>query len=163
MSEEKNEEKKVNKALLLKIAGGDLKRAEHCRSQYHVRLRDKVNIEDALKPEFWANVGRILRPFDTIELVNYEATKYYELLVIDAGSLWAKVVIKSEIDLEEERGEAEKAREEALENAPYYIKYNGGDRFCIFRRSDNAKVKKGIDNRLDAEKALDEYIKVINK
>lgn len=147
---------------VLKLLSGKLKRAEHERMVYRIKPDDGTEIEDIMRPEFWAHVGRVLRPFDLIEVVFNNGQRFLELVVMDAGPLWAKVAIKTDIDLASAKKEAGEVRDEVEANAQYRVEWKGGAKWCVIRASDNEIIERNLASKEEAGKYLDNYLKVMN-
>ena len=63
--------------------------------QYRINLADGVTVEDALEPEFWAHVGKKLRPFDSVRFQAVDRSFIADALVLSAGpgfanNAWAR-------------------------------------------------------------------------
>ena len=147
---------------LRKLLGGKLKRAEHERMVYRVKdLDEGTEVQDIMKPEFWCHVGRVLRPFDLIEVLMDNGGRYVELVVMDAGPLWAKVAIKTDINLAGEKLAAAETRAENEENAPYKAEWKGGAKWCVIRQSDGEIIERGLSSKDEANKYIEQYNKVL--
>lgn len=153
---------KDKKPTIRKLLGGKLKRAEHERMVYRIKPDDGTTLEDIMKQEYWAHVGKQLRTMDIIEVVFQDGSRYVELLVVDSGPLWAKVAVKADIDLTAKKVEAAEAREQAAEDAPYKVEYRGpNDKWCVIRKSDGEKIEKGFASKEDANTHLDSFQKAM--
>ena len=145
-----------------KLLSGKLKRAEFERTVYRIKPEDGTEFEDIMKPEYWAHVGRVLRPFDIIEVLFENGTHYVELVVVDCGDLWAKVAVKTDLNLATEKKSADEVREEAVGNAPYSVAYKGPTvKWAVIRNSDNEYVEKGMATKAEAESWLTNYLKAL--
>jgi len=76
--------------------------AEHKRNIFHVVPEDGVTLEDVLEPSFWAHISNRLRPTDRIEVYAEDGSYFAELIVREAGHLFAKVQVLRKVDLEGE-------------------------------------------------------------
>jgi hypothetical protein len=115
------------------------KTIDQCRRHYGVELATGVALEAALEPEFWAHVGKDLRPFDRIELMAQDRTFIAELVVLSSGPGFAKVKLLESYDLTDDMAGVE--AEESAES-PFLVKWNGpSDKYAVIRTSDNMKPK----------------------
>lgn len=144
-----------------KLLAGKLKRADYERTVYRITPDASHSMDDILLPEYWAHIGHQLRPFDIIEVRFPDASRYVELLVVDCGRLWAKVVVKSDVSLIQAKEQAAADKVIAEESAPYFVKFRGGAKFCIVRRSDGEILNKDIPTKDEAEEILKQIMAVM--
>lgn len=141
---------------------GNLKRSEYERTEYRVKTKEGETLEDVLAPEYWTHVGYKLRPFDKIEVVFHDGSRYLELIVVDCAKLWAKVAIIVDKSLADEAGDAIAKREAEDGEGPYFVKFVSPTlRYCIIRRSDNQRVAEGYAGKKEATDKMLEFIKTM--
>jgi hypothetical protein len=134
-----------------------LQRAEHYCVAYAVVLPGGVTLDQAMKPEYWAHVGKNLRQHDTIRLIPEDGSYFAEALVLDSGPGFAKLKMLRHVSLEE-NGEA------VAETVDFFVKYNGPhDKWSVIRRSDGEKLKTGLAAKPDAQRWLDDHLAAINR
>lgn len=112
--------------------------------------------DDLLRSEYWAHIAnRIQGPMDRIECLAEDYTFYAELMVMDKGTNWVKVVaLSGPTDL------SASAPSEKLEAeiSPFEVTFAGPKaRYRVIRKSDNEVIKEGFPTRGDAEKYTTEY------
>lgn len=150
-----------------KLGQADLKRAEVARPDYRIVVRDlSITLEDILRPEYWANVGALLKeaikrwPFACVEVIWDDASRYVRLLVIDADNLWAKVKVIEDIDLDGALEEAEALRTTASLNNAYTIKrISPSIGWAVIRNSDQRRLKQNLGSKEEAQKWVEELQK----
>lgn len=69
------------------------------RNQWHAHPEFGTPIEALLTPGYWAHVSAMLRRGDIISALAEDNSYYAELLVLEAGKLFAKVVLKSKLEI----------------------------------------------------------------
>lgn len=152
----------AKKPVLRKLTAGKLKRLEFASTTYRIHPEDGTTLDDVLRPEYWAHVGEILRPFDKIEVVFDDGTRFTELLVLDTKRLYAKVAVLVDADLTAGKKEAADDAKAAVEKPDYTVEYKGSiAKWSVIRASDNERVKDGMASRDEAEQYLKDYLKAL--
>lgn len=155
-------DKEQPKQELRKLLGGKLKRAEFERTVYRICPEYGTTLEDLLKPEYWSHVGKQLRHFDKIEVVFEDSSRYLELVVIDCAPLWAKVSVVLDLDLTDEKEEANKVRQDKDTNGDFRVEWGGNNqKFRVIRVADKEKIKEGFATKAEAEKWVEEHRKTV--
>lgn len=130
-----------------------LKQAEQYCTAYAAVLPHDQSLDDALNPEYWANVAATLRQHDTIRIIPEDGSYFAELLVLDAARGYAKVKILRHVLLDEPVGDAE---------APLidlFVKWDGPhNKFTVIRKSDGEKLKTGFVEKTSAQRWLDDHL-----
>src|SRR5947209_8355484 len=70
-----------------------LKWAEYERNVHVANPGEGITLQDLLRPECWASVTNILRPWSHIEVRAEDGSYYAELLVTGVDRSWAKVEV----------------------------------------------------------------------
>lgn len=100
--------------------------------------------DEMLKPSFWAHVASFMAQWTEIIIHPLGAEYIAELVVVESGHLFAKVALKSKVQLQA-HGEDVKAL--AIEQI--------GNKFRIRRGPD--VMKDGLSTRKDAERWIEDY------
>ena len=122
--------------------------ATHHR-HYRVNLRAGTTLEDALKPEFWADIGKKMKPWDRFTLQAEEPTRFVaETIVTDAGHGFAKLKLLACYDLADE-ATVEEASE--FDGDQFKAKHMGFGKWAVIRRSDGKALKGDFASKEDAQ------------
>lgn len=159
-----SEAAKKNETPVVKLLGGRLKRAEFERTVYSVVPDDGTSRKRVMEPDFWAHVGKILRPRDAIEVTfTGDNAGMLELIVVDAGPLWAKVVEKSWTPFQrQDFQESSELRKSQEDNAEYEVIWGSPSiQYCVVRKTDKERIFTGLANKEEAQKKLDDYVKAL--
>ena len=139
-----------------RILEANFQRVGQFRTFHDAILMPGQTVDDALKPEFWANVARQVKQFDRIALLPEDGGFYAELIVLGSGTGWAKVKLLFEIELGDE------CAEEEQEASTVFVKWRGpGAKFSAIRKSDNTVLKDGFADKADAEAFARNYQRTI--
>lgn len=134
-----------------------LQRAEHYCVNYAVVLPGGVTVDEALKPEYWAHVGKQLRQHDTVRIIPEDGGMFVEALVLSSGSGFAKLKVLRQISLEEDG-------EPVAETIDLFVKFNGPhDKWTVIRRSDGTKLKTGCETKVIAEGWMSNHLATIGR
>ena len=135
-----------------------LREAAFDRAVYQFAMDAGAAFEDALKPEFWAHVGRMLKPCDRIELVAEDFAWFAEVIVLEADRAWAKVAPLRFVELAGKTPAAETLQPD------YEVKYMGpSKKHCVIRLSDKAVVQEGIALEADAEAWVRQHVAAMDR
>jgi hypothetical protein len=119
-----------------------IRQAQQTRVVYTAQLPTGTSLEDALKPEFWINFAKRLRPCDQIELIPEDMSFFATVLVVDADSFGANVKVIHSIDLDAD------VIAQQSQTSEYDVRWGGPhDKFRVVRKSDNAVISKGHQNK----------------
>lgn len=83
------------------LAPSRIELAEQLRTIWSMSPEADTTFEAILLPEYWAHVSAKFRPRDRIEVEPEDGTYYAELIVRDAGKLFAKVEVIRHVKLKE--------------------------------------------------------------
>jgi len=129
-----------------------LKQAEQYCTAYAAVLPHDQSLDDALNPEYWANVAATLRQHDTIRIIPEDGSYFAELLVLDAARGYAKVKVLRHVPLDE-------VAEETAAPSGFTVKFNGPhDRWTVIRDVDKEKLKTGFVEKTGAQRWLDDHL-----
>jgi hypothetical protein len=103
-----------------------------------------LSFDEILKPSFWAHVASQLRQWDVIEVRPAGAVYKAELVVVEAGHLFAKVALDRKIALE---AKSEDVKTLDIEQV--------GNKFRIRRGSD--VMKDGLATKKEAERWIEDH------
>jgi len=133
-----------------------LREAANERSVWQYVADNGITFEDVQKPDFWAHVGRMLKPNDRIEVVAEDFSWFAELIVLAADRLWAKVGVLRYVELTGKSDGAE------APSPDYEVAYKGPTKkHCVIRKADNQIVQEGIALKTDAEAWVREHVKAL--
>lgn len=134
-----------------------LRGAEFERLIYVANPGEGVTIEDLLRPECWASVTNLLRPWSHIEVRAEDGSYYAELLVTGVDRAWAKVEVLNFKELTTK----DVSLTVATRETKYEIKHTPGLHWHVIRKSDRHVIKDGLQLRSQAEDALREHLKTV--
>lgn len=134
---------------MTQLAPRDFKPANSMRNQWDVEAEFGVPPEALLDPSYWAHVSAQLRRKDIIYVLSKDNTYWSELLVIDAGKLFARVVQLRCVKIEP----AQMLNVQVPEG--FEIKFRGPKKWSVLRGKD---VLKDDMDKAQAENWLREHI-----
>lgn len=138
-------------------AAARFKQAEFEIVPYVLTVEDSTTQADLLKADFWANISMRLRPWDIIHVRPDNGSWYSQLIVRDAGRLWAKVAPILHIEFTDAKAPVESAELDGHE-----IKFRGPHlRWSVIRSSDHAVVKESLGSKVEAFAWLAEHLKTL--
>lgn len=119
--------------------------AEFVQKAYVCRVPPELAFDEVLKPSFWTHVGHMLRPGDEIKVLSTDLSYVARLIVVEAGSLFAKVALESKQALEVKSEDA----------SALTVEFVGG-KHRVRRGSD---VMKGdFATKKDAQRWIEDYV-----
>jgi hypothetical protein len=131
-----------------------LKDATFERNCWQIAVDPGTALADVLKPDFWAHVGRSLKPCDHIEVIAEDFSWFAELIVLEADRTWAKVAALRFVELQ--------GQSVQTPDAEYEITFKGPDKkHCVVRKSDKKIMVQGIALKVDAETWIREHQKTL--
>lgn len=137
-----------------KLLPARLQVADHYRSRFGVVSEEGATVDDFLRPDYWAHVANKLRRHDIIEIIPEDGSFFVELLVLNTGTGFAKVMLLREVQLE---SEADEPLPSDIE-----VKWRGPHRkFSVIRKSDNEVLKDSFVERTGAEQWAREYERAV--
>lgn len=110
------------------LNGHRRKAAEFERSIHRIYPERGTLPEDLLRRDYWAHLGRELKPLDKIEAIAEDGTWYAEYLVLGCDRLWAKVHLLSSHDLTTQDVSATQAE---LSEADFTVKFVPAKKWCV--------------------------------
>lgn len=133
------------------------KNAEFERVIYQACPEAGVTFEEVCEPAFWSHVAEKLKPSDRIEVLAEDGSYFAELLVVDAGRLYAKVAVLRFVELS---SPDVAGIEKTL--AEFKVEFKGPTlKHVVIRLSDNQIVQDGIARKIDAEEWIREHVKAL--
>lgn len=121
---------------MTQLAPARIELAEFRRSFYSVRAEASTEFSEVLNDHYWAHVSERLRPGDRIEVRREDDAWFGEVLVLDAGKLYAKVAQLSYVEF---YGELKNA---ATKDGGYLIEWRGPvKRWCGYYDKDELADK----------------------
>lgn len=126
--------------------------ASYRNKHWVIELPTGVTVDDALVPEFWAHVGKKLRPLNRIELQAQDMTFIAECIVLAAGPGFAKVKMLEYYSLAESAESAAEQMTAAVIEGQYEVKWNGpSHKWVVIRVSDGMMLQTGFPAQADAQ------------
>lgn len=126
---------------------------ENARNTWCFAIEDAHTIKDLLEPAYWQHVARNLRRGDHIEALADDGSWYAELLVVDAGPVYAKCVTLQEAKLEKYVPDSEQPL-----LAGHSVTWGGNHaKWRVKRDQDNFTLRDGFANKVDAYAWLRSY------
>ncbi len=129
----------------------NFKSSDSVRNQWHAQPEFGTPPEALLDPAYWAHVSAQLRRGDIIYALSEDNSYFVELLVIDAGKLFAKVVQLRCVKI----STAQMLNVDVPEG--YEIKFRGPKKWSVLRGKD---VLKDDMEKSQAEQWLADHLKV---
>lgn len=116
---------------------------------YSFNLKTGVTLDDAMAPEFWADIGKKMRPWDRITLQGADPVKFIaEAVVLQAGHGFAKLKLLAMHDLTDGAVAAEAVDFDASE---FKIKHTGFGKWQVIRASDDRSLRDGFGSKEEAQ------------
>lgn len=141
------------------LGPGALEGSEFVRQHWCAKIAQGVRFEELLRPEFWAHHAYRLSPWDKIEARAEDGTWYAEFIVADCSRNWARVMpILGPVRMTTQDQSMTQASnlEVEEEKKKYRTQHRGAHKWCIVRIADSAVLEQGIQDKVEAEKQLDE-------
>lgn len=129
--------------------------ADYLRVAWAINPEYGTTLEDMLDPKYWANVARKLKPWARIEARAEDGSYFYEFLVRDAGTAWAKVALINK----QEFGDVVAVADVNVADK-YVIKWGGPQyKFRVLRADTKQVLKEHFVNKEDASKWIFDHEK----
>jgi hypothetical protein len=119
--------------------------AEFQSKRYVCTIPADLKFEEVLKPSFWTHVGSMLKPWDRIEVRPDDVSFIAELVVVDAGQMYAKVALLEKKVLDAIVSDADEMTIDPPINGKFRV-----------RRGQDV-VKDGLPTKKDAQRWIDDY------
>jgi hypothetical protein len=112
--------------------------AEFRRNIFDVIPEHGTPFEALLKEGYWAHVSAQMKPGDRIEVRAEDGSYFAQLIVQDAGRLYARVAVLMHVKLD-----AIEVKEDGLKAGEYEVAWKGPQlKWCVLRGKD--KLKDGL-------------------
>lgn len=140
---------------MTQLAVSRCKQAEYERRVWDVVPEANTPFEALIEPQYWAHVSAKMRPWDHIEVRSEDGSYFAELLVQDAGRLFAKVAVLRKHDLRAiDVGEADAVSTgHEIKHAGPYAKWR------VIRLADKSMLKDKFETKGAAQSWLAEHLK----
>lgn len=135
---------------------GRWKAIEYANAIYCVTAEVGTPLTDLLKPDYWAHMAVLLRPYDKIFARVDDEAWYAELLVVSCSRNHAvmKLLLKTDLHDAPKQGDTEETF------ADYRAEWGGpAHKFRVVRVKDGAVLKHGMVTKGEAVRAAAEYAK----
>ena len=120
---------------MTQLASNRLHLAEHRRNIFDVVPEHGTPFDALMDSGYWAHVSAKLKPGDRIEVRAEDGSYYAELIVQDAGRLYAKVAVLTHVKLD-----AVEVKEGGLSLDGYEVAWKGPQlKWCVLRGKDRLK------------------------
>lgn len=124
---------------MTQLAGKRHHLAEGRRNIFCVTPEHNTPYEAILRDDYWAHVSAKMKPGDRIEVLAEDGSYFAELLVQDAGRLYAKVAELRHVKLD-----AVEVKEGGMVVEGYEVAWKGPQlKWCVLRGKD--RLKDGMD------------------
>lgn len=149
------------KKAIPQLAPDSLKAFEYISTRHDALVAQGLKPEDLLVPAYWAHHAVKLRPMDEIRARAEDGTWIAYLVVLAAERTWARVAIDRVQRLTTADVSLTQANEEELKKlkTEYSISYAGPNKYRVVRKADKNVMKDGLEQKLDAERWLDGYLR----
>lgn len=139
---------------MTQLATNRIQLAEHMRNIWYVTPEPNTPLDALLEPKYWAHVSAKFRPRDRIEVDAEDGSYFAELIVADAGRLFAKVNLLRKYEL---------TPVEMKEISPdFEVRWAGPHaKWRVVRKSDRGLIKEGFENRQEAEMYLQSHVRAM--
>ena len=118
--------------------------AEQWRQDWVISAEAGTNIEDVLRPAYWAHVAAQMQKFDRIEVRLITGEWTADLIVKDVGRNWAAMHLIKQHMLDDQKMEDLPAQEhEVIWRGPTH-------KHAVKRLSDGAILQEGFSNKSEA-------------
>lgn len=133
-----------------------MKQSEYERNIWIVDLEGGVPFEAVFDPGFWAHVSAKLKPWDHLEVRTDDGTFWAELIVRDAGKLYAKVAVLNHVSFDDSVEVQQLSGVKEFENV--IIKWRGPHfKWCVLRGTD--VLKEGFAIKGEAYTWRDQHLR----
>lgn len=120
---------------------------EYVNSNWTVTVEAGTSLDDVLGSAFFSNVAAQLHPYDRINVRVDTGEWYAELLVLQCGRVWTKLIKLSYISLVD----ADANAEEEIDGQ-YSIEFKGPhNKWSVIRKSDKEPIKQQCANKQEAQ------------
>ena len=126
---------------MTQLATARIQAAEQMRNIWFVTPEHDTPFESILDPKYWAHVSWQFKPRDRIEVDAEDGSYFAELIVLDAGRLFAKVAVLR-------KHEFAKADVTGEEDSGFEVKWAGRhSKWRVIRKADKAVLKEGFEDK----------------
>lgn len=134
-----------------------MKLAEYERQDWIVNAEMIHTADDILLPGYWAHMANQMNPYDHIEVRSEDGSWIAELIVIETGRNWAKVLLTRKYDLV-----PMDAMPEGV--SLHKVEWKGPQhRFCVIRLADGERVQSEFKTKEDASAWMRDHERVVQQ
>lgn len=128
---------------------------EHVNANHTITVETGTTPEDLLNPALYANISNRMNAYDHIRVRTDTGEWYAELLVLDCGKNWARVVQLYFIDL---RGKETELPDNDVYNK-FAVMHRGPHlKWCVIRKEDKEPIKEQCNSKQEAQSWLSSYV-----
>jgi len=131
--------------------------ADYKRNIWQAYPEPGVTPADLLDPGYWSNIAGMLRPYDRIEALVEDGGWWAELLVLEVGHNWAKVMMLREVEI---RPGAESGPS-VDQMSEHEIRYRGVKKWSVVRKADSAVLVEDLKTKEEAVGWLGAHLKAM--
>ena len=125
------------------------KEAAYVRNVFAMTPAVNTEVESLLAPDYWAHIAAKLHPGDHIEVLTEDNSFFAEILVIEVGKGWARVVLLRHVPLNKVLASSAAP----VVESKFKVNWGGMNaKHRVVRLSDNQVIKDGFSTA-DAAKA----------
>lgn len=125
-----------------------MKQVEFAREAWRIVPEQGLTLADILKPSYWVHTAVLLRPGTMIEVAPADMSWFAELYVRSAAANEANMAVIYHVEFDKKPVE---------DNAECEIKFAGGAKWRVSRKSDKAVLSENHQTRELAEAWLKEH------
>lgn len=132
----------------------------YLHNRFDFSVERGISHTELLSPDYWMHVAAQFKPGDTIIARSEDGTWRYDLEVVNADRLWAKVHPLGFWDFTKTFADMPKTQEEE-----YDTLWNAVDKYFIVKKGQEnmPALKTGFTTKLEAYQWLDGHLKALNK
>lgn len=127
---------------------------EFAANTWRLRPFAETDIEDVLRSEYWAHVATKLQAGELIQVLPEDRAYFAELIVLDCGRTWAKVMLLRKVDLV-----AVKRQEIKVDG--FTVTWRGPRKYSVVRATDKQVMSEDHATKESALAWLDQHQKTV--
>lgn len=133
--------------------------AEAARNAWVITVEQGLTRAQITHPDFFAQIGAKLRPYDRVEVRCDDGTFFVELLVLEASRTYARVHVLKWDDLTTKDVAQSQPTGDALKL--YRVEHKGPHLgWCVIRNADGDVIRPQEKTKRAAEAWLDDYVRM---
>lgn len=139
----------------MKVLGHQLREANGARICHFLTVPFETELKDLLEPSTWMHIAKDrLHKHDRIEVAVEGGAWFADLMVIEVGDKYAKVIVRGFVDMAVEAAAIQTPAED------FYVKFGmdtPNSQYRVFRTKDNQIMKSGFASQQLAHDWIKEY------